>query len=167
MQYNRKNMSPLNNFTPFDEGVHQAKIVKIKTRKSSKQNDMFEFHLEGNNGEKGRKYLTFGLDWSDANLQRILASIEDNNQTIASLDYGYNQETLGFLTNKRVFIKVVKRTGTYIDKNGIEQPQKGTEIDNFLTKEEYNELGGNVQQRSNNPFAGSSTMDISDDELPF
>lgn len=167
MQYNRKNISPLNTFIPFEEGIHQAKIVKVEAKKSKSQNNLFEFHLEGINREQGRFYLTFGLDWSDANLQRILASIEDNNQTIALIDYGYNQETLGFLTNKYVFIKAVKRTGTYIDKNGIEQPEKGTEIKNFLTKEEYNKLGGNVQQHSNDPFAGSSTIDISDDDLPF
>ncbi|EPH81487.1 hypothetical protein P0E63_08940 [Enterococcus faecalis] len=160
MQYNRKNISPLTTFTPFEEGVHQAKIVKVEAKKSNKQNDLFEFHLEGANREQGKFYLTFGSAWTDANLQRILASIEDNNQTIASIDYGYNQETLGFLTNKYVFIKVVKRTGTYMDKNGIEQPEKGTKVANFLTKEEYNKLGGNVQQYS-------SDMDSLDDDLPF
>lgn len=167
MQYNRKNMSSLNNFTPFEEGCHMATISKVEAKKSTKQQNMFEFHIDGINGEQGRSYLVFGLEWSESNLQRILASVEDNNQQIAPIEYGYNQETASFLQNKRVFIKVTKRTGTYTDRDGNEKPQKGTEIKSFLTKEEHHKLGGFEQNSTFDSFDSNSPNNTPADDFPF
>ncbi|MGM0282865.1 MULTISPECIES: single-stranded DNA-binding protein [unclassified Enterococcus] len=193
MQYNRNNMSDLNTFKNFSEGVHRARITNVVNKKSKSGKDMFQIDLEGEQGEQGSYWLTFGLDWSDANLNRLLASIEDNNQTIAPLDYGFNQNTLGFLKNKRVFIMAKAKTGTYIDKNGEEKQSIGTDIKNFLTKEEFsknqasnqtNFHDSNATQQTyrqsslpgtdpfqdtrsfaNGGFGGA--VNISDDDLPF
>lgn len=149
MNYNRNEMSELNTFKSFTEGVHTAKISEITPKKSKNGSNMFEVHLAGDQGETGRYYLTFGMDWSDSNLQRILASIEDNNQKIAPIDYGYNKNTVRFLTDKRVFIFAKARTGTYVDRNGETQSEKGTEIKNFLTMDEFNKRNGQYAQTQN------------------
>lgn len=168
MQYNRNEMSPLTG-QGFEAGVHIAKIIDVKNQKSKTGDPMFKFDIEGNNGEFANSWFLFNRPWSDGNLQRILASIEDNNQAIAPIDYGHNEETLKFLKGKRVFIKVKERTGTYTDKNGIEREATGTEIKNFLSRSEFASMGGGQQSRAPqqaDPF-GSSPMEISDDQLPF
>ncbi|MEG1504683.1 MAG: single-stranded DNA-binding protein [Enterococcus sp.] len=188
MQYNRNEMSDLNNFKPFSEGVHNAVVSNVINKKSKSGKDMFEFSLEGTNGETGNYWLTFGLEWSEASLNRVLASVEDNNQQIAPIDYGYNQGTLDFLKGKRVFIQAKDKTGTYIDRNGEEKQSVGTDIKNFLTKEEFftrqkrSNQGTPTQTANNNtfqqslpgtdPFAEAKSIsnggiNISDDDLPF
>lgn len=173
MQYNRNNVSSLGG-KQFEAGVHIAKITKVEAGKSKTNKDMFKFTIEGMNGESTNSYLVFGEQWSDSNLQRILASIEDNGQQIAPIDYGYNRETAQFLTNHKVFIQMKERTGTYVDKNGKTQNSTGTEHKAFLTHEEYIKFGGGTQQtniQGNNaqgdPFGNSAPMNISDEDLPF
>ena len=187
MQYNRNAMSDLNTFKPFSEGVHQATISNVINKKSKKGSDMFQIDLEGEQGEQGSYWLTFGLDWSEANLQRVLASIEDNNQVIAPIDYGHNRDTLGFLKGKRVFILAKAKTGTYTDRNGEEKQSTGTDIKNFLTKEELLSYQGRNNTQTTHPAQQQTTlgadpmqdnrsfanggyggaMAISDDDLPF
>ncbi|MCT1174459.1 single-stranded DNA-binding protein, partial [Lactococcus lactis] len=105
MQYNRNNVSSLGG-KQFEAGVHIAKITKVEAGKSRTNKDMFKFTLEGPNGESTTANLLFGESWTESNLQRILASIEDNGQQIAPIDYGYNRETVQFLTNHKVFIRM-------------------------------------------------------------
>ena len=169
MQYNRNEMSALSG-KQFEVGVHIATIVDVKNQKSKNGDPMFMFDIEGAHGETTKNWFLFGQPWSDKNLQRILVSIEDNNQTIAPMDYGHNQETMNFLKNKRVFIQTVKKTGTYVDKKtGEEKQQVGTEIKNFLCRSEFASFGGGTQQQTTQPdsFAGGAPMSISDDQLPF
>lgn len=173
MQYNRNNVSSLGG-KQFEEGVHIAKITKVEAGKSRTNKEMFKFTLEGPNGESTIANLLFGESWTESNLQRILASIEDNGQQIAPIDYGYNRETVQFLTNHKVFIRMKERTGTYTDRNGEVRNSTGTEHKAFLTHEEYMKFGGGAQQtniQGNNaqgdPFGNSATMNISDDDLPF
>ncbi|MGF2203928.1 single-stranded DNA-binding protein [Lactococcus lactis] len=173
MQYNRNNVSSLGG-KQFEAGVHIAKITKVEAGKSRTNKEMFKFTLEGPNGESTIANLLFGESWTESNLQRILASIEDNGQQIAPIDYGYNRETVQFLTNHKVFIRMKERTGTYTDRNGEVRNSTGTEHKAFLTHEEYMKFGGGAQQtniQGNNaqgdPFGNSATMNISDDDLPF
>ncbi|MEY2385715.1 single-stranded DNA-binding protein [Lactococcus lactis] len=173
MQYNRNNVSSLGG-KQFEEGVHIAKITKVEAGKSRTNKEMFKFTLEGPNGESTIANLLFGESWTESNLQRILASIEDNGQQIAPIDYGYNRETVQFLTNHKVFIRMKERTGTYTDRNGEVRNSTGTEHKAFLTHEEYMKFGGGAQQtniQGNNaqgdPFGNSAPMNISDDDLPF
>ncbi|MCT1174560.1 single-stranded DNA-binding protein, partial [Lactococcus lactis] len=105
MQYNRNNVSSLGG-KQFEAGVHIAKITKVEAGKSRTNKEMFKFTLEGQNGESTIANLLFGESWTESNLQRILASIEDNGQQIAPIDYGYNRETVQFLTNHKVFIRM-------------------------------------------------------------
>ena len=168
MKYNRNNVSSLGG-KQFEAGVHIAVISKVVAGKSSTNKDMFKFTINGPNGESTMSNLLFGEDWTESNLQRILASIEDNGQVIAPLDYGYNRETVQFLTNKKVFIKMKERTGTYTDKNGVVRNASGTEHKAFLTHEEYVKFGGGQQLQATpqaDPFGGQP-MEISDDQLPF
>lgn len=173
MQYNRNNVSSLGG-KQFEEGVHIAKITKVEAGKSRTNKDMFKFTLEGPNGESTIANLLFGESWTESNLQRILASIEDNGQQIAPIDYGYNRETVQFLTNHKVFIRMKERTGTYTDRNGEVRNSTGTEHKAFLTHEEYMKFGGGAQQTNiqgntaqGDPFGNSAPMNISDDQLPF
>lgn len=91
---------------PFQLGTHQAKITKVQRKKSSKGNDMFLIFVEGMNEEKGIYFLTFGTEYTNENLNFILASIEDGGVDIPELDFGYTRETYEFLRNKDVFISV-------------------------------------------------------------
>jgi hypothetical protein len=173
MQYNRNNVSSLGG-KQFEAGVHIAKITKVEAGKSRTNKEMFKFTLEGPNGESTIANLLFGESWTESNLQRILASIEDNGQQIAPIDYGYNRETVQFLTNHKVFIRMKERTGTYTDRNGEVRNSTGTEHKAFLTHEEYIKFGGGSQQtniQGNNaqgdPFGNSAPMNISDEDLPF
>ncbi len=173
MQYNRNNVSSLGG-KQFEEGVHIAKITKVEAGKSRTNKEMFKFTLEGPNGESTIANLLFGESWTESNLQRILASIEDNGQQIAPIDYGYNRETVQFLTNHKVFIRMKERTGTYTDRNGEVRNSTGTEHKAFLTHEEYMKFGGGAQQTNvqgntaqGDPFGNSAPMNISDDDLPF
>lgn len=168
MQYNRTNISNLSG-NQFEVGVHIAEITAVGSDKKSKSgNDMFAITVEGERGESATNYLTFGLKWSDGNLNRILASIEDNRQKIAPIDYGFNREIKNFLVSKRVFIQIKERSGSYTDKNTGEVKQStGTEIKAFLRGDEYASLGGGKNQATTDPFAGSKSTDISDDDLPF
>lgn len=173
MQYNRNNVSSLGG-KQFEAGVHIAKITKVEAGKSRTNKDMFKFTLEGPNGESTIANLLFGESWTESNLQRILASIEDNGQQIAPIDYGYNRETVQFLTNHKVFIRMKERTGTYTDRNGEVRNSTGTEHKAFLTHEEYIKFGGGTQQTNiqgntaqGDPFGNSAPMEISDDDLPF
>ncbi|WP_285151943.1 single-stranded DNA-binding protein [Lactococcus petauri] len=168
MQYNRNEMSNLTG-QGFAAGVHIATIVDVKNQQSKNGDPMFKFDIEGSNGETANNWFLFGKPWSDSGLQRILASIEDNNQQIAPIDYGHNEQTLKFLKGKRVFILVKERTGTYIDKNGEEKAATGTEIKNYLCRSEFASMGGGQQSQAApqvDPFGGSP-MEISDDKLPF
>ncbi|MCT0032252.1 single-stranded DNA-binding protein [Lactococcus lactis subsp. lactis] len=173
MQYNRNNVSSLGG-KQFEEGVHIAKITKVEAGKSRTNKEMFKFTLEGPNGESTIANLLFGESWTESNLQRILASIEDNGQQIAPIDYGYNHETVQFLTNHKVFIRMKERTGTYTDRNGEVRNSTGTEHKAFLTHEEYMKFGGGAQQTNiqgntaqGDPFGNSAPMNISDEDLPF
>lgn len=173
MQYNRNNVSSLGG-KQFEAGVHIAKITKVEAGKSRTNKDMFKFTLEGLNGESTIANLLFGESWTESNLQRILASIEDNGQQIAPIDYGYNRETVQFLTNHKVFIRMKERTGTYTDRNGEVRNSTGTEHKAFLTHEEYMKFGGGTQQTNiqgntaqGDPFGNSAPMNISDKDLPF
>ena len=173
MQYNRNNVSSLGG-KQFEAGVHIAKITKVEAGKSRTNKDMFKFTLEGPNGESTIANLLFGESWTESNLQRILASIEDNGQQIAPIDYGYNRETVQFLTNHKVFIRMKERTGTYTDRNGEVRNSTGTEHKAFLTHEEYMKFGGGAQQTNiqgntaqGDPFGNSAPMNISDEDLPF
>ena len=173
MQYNRNNVSSLGG-KQFEAGVHIAKITKVEAGKSRTNKDMFKFTLEGPNGESTIANLLFGESWTESNLQRILASIEDNGQQIAPIDYGYNRETVQFLTNHKVFIRMKERTGTYTDRNGEVRNSIGTEHKAFLTHEEYIKFGGGTQQTNiqgntaqGDPFGNSAPMNISDEDLPF
>ncbi|KZK38769.1 putative single stranded DNA binding protein [Lactococcus cremoris] len=168
MKYNRNEMSALSG-QQFTVGAHLATITDVKNQQSKNGDPMFKFDIEGNNGETANNWFLFGKPWSDGNLQRILVSIEDNNQTIAPIDYGHNEQTLNFLKNKRVFILVKERTGTYIDKNGEEKAATGTEIKSFLSRSEFASFGGGKNQPTNqsDAFGKTSPMEISDDQLPF
>ncbi|MGK0841010.1 hypothetical protein ACRE5W_28205, partial [Klebsiella pneumoniae] len=93
---------------------------------------------------------------------------------IAPIDYGYNRETVQFLTNHKVFIRMKERTGTYTDRNGEVRNSTGTEHKAFLTHEEYMKFGGGAQQTNiqgntaqGDPFGNSAPMNISDEDLPF
>ena len=167
MKFNRNEMSALSG-QQFTVGAHIATITDVKNQQSKNGDPMFKFDIEGNNGETANNWFLFGKPWSDGNLQRTLVSIEDNNQTIAPIDYGHNEQTLNFLKNKRVFILVKERTGTYIDKNGDEKAATGTELKTFLLRPEFASFGGGqqTQQIANDQFGGSP-MEISDEKLPF
>ncbi|XHB95552.1 single-stranded DNA-binding protein [Lactococcus garvieae] len=168
MQYNRNEMSNLSG-QGFAAGVHIATIVDVKNQQSKNGDPMFKFDIEGSNGETANNWFLFGKPWSDSSLQRLLASIEDNNQTIAPMDYGHNEQTLKFLKGKRVFILAKERTGTYIDKDGNEREATGTEIKNFLCRSEFASMSGGQQSQSpqQSDSFGGSPMEISDDQLPF
>ena len=89
MKFNRNEMSALSG-QQFTVGAHLATITDVKNQQSKNGDPMFKFDIEGNNGETANNWFLFGKHWSDGNLQRILVSIEDNNQTIAPIDYGHN-----------------------------------------------------------------------------
>lgn len=115
----------------FPIGIHEAVIEKVIMRKTSKDADMFMIMIAGDNNETGVSFLTFGNDFAEENLGYILSSIEDNGFDIPDIDFGYNNETVEFLTDKSVYIKVGQ------------QEYKGkmqNSIDRFLSQEEYDTI---------------------------
>lgn len=127
MRYQRPlNREPVNK--EFSVGTHSATITAVRKKKSSKGNEMFILQLEGKQEEKGAYFLVFGNDYTEPNINYILASIEDNGQMIPDVKFGYNKETYDFLANKEVYIQVVE--SMY---NG--QMQK--KVETFLTLNEF------------------------------
>lgn len=112
----------------FSVGTHAATIKKVINKQSKSGNPMFIIRLEGENEEKGVFFLTFGNDYTQDNLNYILASIEDNGVDIPDIEFGYNKATLTFLQEKEVFIKVEETTYKG-------NPQLS--VTSFYTREEY------------------------------
>ncbi|MCF0231309.1 MAG: type III secretion system protein PrgE [Enterococcus sp.] len=122
----------------FSVGTHQAKITKVQKKKSRKNNDMFTIYLEGTNGERGVFYLTFGNEYTDENLNFLIASIEDNGVDIPDLDFGFNKDTFLFLHNKDVFIKVEMKPFNGETKEAVTQFLTLDEFENSIPLEEIN-----------------------------
>jgi len=166
MQYSRQNLKDLG--TPrFEAGVYQAQIINILSGKTKNgMKDMFTFEIEGANGERGNFWMVFGTEYVEDSLTRLIASIEDNGNTVPGIDFDYNRQTQEYLAGKNVFINVVD--DTYIPKEG---PNAGTEmpttrIKNFLTKDEYLSRKG-VKQQAAQQGNNQSVNEISDDDSPF
>lgn len=141
---------------PFPKGKHIAKIVAAKLDLSKdKSRRMITLRLIGRLNEVAYYNLAFGTTLTEDQLGFMLASIEDNGVTIPELDYGYNEDTVGFLQGKKVYIDVV------------EQKYKGRvqgKIHRFLTKAEFD--GQNID--STDAFFQSETAAIDvDAELNF
>ncbi|MGX7203079.1 type III secretion system protein PrgE [Enterococcus plantarum] len=117
-----------NGFKQFAVGTHAATITKVQNKQAKSGSDMFILFLEGKNEEQGRFSLTFGNDFTQDNMNFLLASIEDNGVEIPDLTFGYNPDTLKFLTRKDVYIRVEE--GSY-------QGQPQVQIKEFLTLEEF------------------------------
>lgn len=115
----------------FPVGIHEGVIEKVVMRKSAKDADMFMLFVAGDNNESGVSFLTFGNDFAEENLGYILSSIEDNGFEIPDLDFGYNQETVNFLTDKPVYIKVEQK----LYKGNLQNS-----IDRFLSQAEYDTI---------------------------
>ena len=112
----------------FDDGIHQATIKSIETRKSKKSKlNMFVITIEGSFGEEITYYLTFDTSYTEKNLNYILASIEANGVDIPLMKFGFNRQTDEFLTGKKVYINVGTKKYKGVNK---------AEITAFLTKEE-------------------------------
>ena len=90
---------------------------------------MFVLTVTGENEENGVYFLTFGTEYTEANLSYILASIQDNGVDIPEeIDFGFNKDTFYFLKNKDVYIRVEEQ-----EYNG----KKRQAIVDFLTVDEY------------------------------
>lgn len=119
-----------NGFKQFSVGTHAATIKKVVNKKAKSGSDMFILSLEGKNEEQGRFFLTFGNDFTQDNMNFLLASIEDNGVEIPEIAFGYNPDTLRFLTGKDVYIQV---------EEGMYQGKPQVQIKEFLTLEEFEE----------------------------
>ncbi|MCW2281201.1 hypothetical protein [Lactococcus lactis] len=112
----------------FELGRHSAVIKKVKLAKTTTDKDKFIIIVKGKEGESGLYHLTFDTDFSELNMNYILASIEDNGYDIPKLDFGYNEETASFLEGKSVYIRVALS-----DWGGEEKPT----LTEFLNEEEF------------------------------
>lgn len=112
----------------FTPGTYAATITKIINKPSKSGAKMFTFILTGKEEQQGRSFLTFGNDFTDSTLSFMIASIEDNGVEIPDIEFGWNQDTLNFLMNKDVFIRV---------EEGMYKGQPQTKITEFLTLEEF------------------------------
>ena len=112
----------------FELGRHSAVIKKVKLAKTTTVKDKFTIIVKGKEGESGSYNLVFGTDFSETNLNYILASIEDNGYEIPMLDFDYNEPTAKFLEGKSVYIRV-----GLSDWSGEKQP----EITEFLNEKEF------------------------------
>jgi len=125
--YNRPTLKR-GEYKNFELGRHSAVIKKVKLTKTTTDKDKFTIIVKGKEGESGIYNLVFGTDFSEINLNYILASIEDNGYEIPGLDFGYNQETAQFLEGKTVYIRV-----GLSEWNGEEKPT----VTEFLNEEEF------------------------------
>lgn len=125
--YNRPTLKR-GEYKNFELGRHSAIIKKVKLAKTTTEKDKFTIIVKGKEGESGIYNLVFGTDFSEINLNYILASIEDNGYAIPELDFDYNEPTAKFLEGKSVYIRV-----GLSDWSGEEQP----EITEFLNEEEF------------------------------
>lgn len=125
--YNRPTLKR-GEYKNFELGRHSAVIKKVKLAKTTTEKDKFTIIVKGREGESGIYNLVFGTDFSEINLNYILASIEDNGYAIPELDFDYNEPTAKFLEGKSVYIRV-----GLSDWSGEEQP----EITEFLNEEEF------------------------------
>ncbi|WP_285013301.1 hypothetical protein [Lactococcus garvieae] len=94
---------------------------------------MMSLLVEGKEGEGAFYNLTFSPDNIEASedfMNYILSSIEDNGVEIPDLDFGYNKETVQFLKEKAVYIRI-KQT-TYKGK-------VDGKIEAFLNQEEFDD----------------------------
>ncbi|MDC0826548.1 type III secretion system protein PrgE [Lactococcus petauri] len=117
----------------FAEGVHEGTIKFVKLTKSSSGSDMMSLLVDGKEGEGAFYNLTFSPDNIEASedfMNYILSSIEDNGVEIPDLDFGYNKETVQFLKDKAVYIRI-KQT-TYKGK-------VDGKIEAFLNQEEFDD----------------------------
>ncbi|WP_107196892.1 type III secretion system protein PrgE [Megasphaera stantonii] len=118
-----------NQVNEFSTGTHTGQISKVVKTRSKKGNDMFVLTVTGENEENGVYFLTFGTEYTEANLSYILASIQDNGVDIPDeIDFGFNKDTFYFLTNKDVYIRVEEQ-----DYNG----KKRQAIVDFIPVDEY------------------------------
>lgn len=115
----------------FSIGSHPATITTVKeTISRNTGSDMFIMKVVGEKGEEVTFYLTFGNDYTEKNINFLLASIEDNGVEIPDIDFGYNKQTRNFLRGKAVYIEVKKK-----DYKG----NKSNAIDKFLSLAEFEE----------------------------
>lgn len=112
----------------FELGRHVAVIKKVKFAKTKTDKAKFIIIVKGKEGQSGLYNLVFDTDFSELNMNYILASIEDNGYDIPKLDFGYNEETASFLEGKSVYIRVALS-----DWGGEEKPT----LTEFLNEEEF------------------------------
>lgn len=115
----------------FSIGSHPATISKIKNMISKKtKSEMFIMTIVGEEGQEATYFLVFGNDYTENNVNFLLASIEDNGEEIPDIDFGYNKQTRDFLLNKAVYIEI---------KETEYQGNKQNSIDKFLNLAEFEE----------------------------
>lgn len=95
--------------------------------------------IEGQKKESLMFFLVFGNNYTEENLNYLLASIEDNGVEIPDMAFGYTPETLNFLKGKDVFIKVEMKP--------YKEEMQPT-ITTFLTLQEFEESGEEAEDTS-------------------
>ncbi|MDT2947038.1 hypothetical protein [Lactococcus lactis] len=125
--YNRPTLKR-GEYKNFELGRHSAVIKKVKLAKTTTDKDKFTIIVKGKEGESGIYNLVFGTDFSEKNLNYILASIEDNGYEIPMLDFDYNEPTAKFLEGKSVYIRVTLTDWGEEEKPGVTE---------FLNEEEF------------------------------
>ncbi len=141
MVYNRQNIAQLS-ADRFDLGVHEVMISEIVKGETPRGNAQLQITVTGENGERDEVNVTFGTKYSIAELNRVLASIEDTGIAIPDLNFGNNAETGNFLLDKtaRIWCKINK----YLDGDGNERKNKKVE---FVTLEEFEALKIKLKQK--------------------
>lgn len=113
----------------FSIGSHSATIKTVKeTISKNSGSEMFIMKVVGEKEEEATFFLTFGNDFTENNVNFLLASIEDNGVEIPDIDFGYNKQTRNFFREKAVYIEV-KEKEYKGNKNNV--------IDKFLNLEEF------------------------------
>ncbi|WP_242359025.1 type III secretion system protein PrgE [Lactococcus petauri] len=115
----------------FALGVHEAEIKFVKMKQSSKGNDVFLMLLKGEEGETAFFNFTFGKDFTEENMNYLLASIEDHGVDIPDLAFDYSQETADFLKGQTVYILVEEKEF----KGEVQHA-----VSAFFTQEEYEDF---------------------------
>lgn len=111
MKFDRKtsrsnSSSQENKIKFFKPGKNEGTIKSVELKQNKNKDNMFQMVIEGENGEKGYYFLTFGNDYTEDNLNYLLTSIEDHGYSIPDMNFWFNRETADFLEEKEIYFNV-------------------------------------------------------------
>jgi len=124
-------------FAGFAEGVHEATIARATLKHTKEKNlEMIALRIVGQDEESGFYNVVLGDELGEESLNYLLTSIMDNGHDIPEgMNWGWNQETIEFLTKKPVYIEVKNQTYNGKTSGAVKRILNQEEFDAFFDEE--------------------------------